>query len=170
MDVTRCQSLAADMASQQLAPISVHGSVKFRDHTCIVTEIWNQHGFRTFQLQDLDKGEIVQAFRFQLKMMDSGPLITELPSDFEMGVAEETATNTQRQLKIVSSWWSCKSLMIWRRSVSLRQRKDRGNGQSMCSKASTCQCLATYWFLPQLGREVRSCTHWTLSTFCQWTD
>ena len=95
LDVTRCHSLAADMASQQLAPISVHDLVKFRDHTCIVTEIRNQHGFNTFQLQDLDTGEIVRAFRFQLKVIDSGPLITELSSDFEMAGAEETVTKTK---------------------------------------------------------------------------
>ena len=95
LDVTRCQSLAADIAFQQLAPISVHDLVKFRDHTCIVTEIRSQHGFNTFQLQCLDTKEIVRAFRFQLKVINSGPLIIELSSDFEMGGAEETVTKTK---------------------------------------------------------------------------
>ena len=133
------------MVSQQLAPISVHDLVKFIDHTCIVTEIRNQHGVNTFQLQDLDTGEIVRAFRFQLKVIDSGPLITELSGEFEMDGAEETATKTKtagdrfvpmtsRELDDLAS----------KRASQLRRRKDRRNGLSKYSQASTCQCLCLH--------------------------
>ena len=125
LDVTRCQSLAADMASQQLAIISVHDLVKFRDHTCIVTEIRNQH---------------------------SGPLITELSSDFEMDGAEETSTKTKTAGYRFVPMTSQELYDLASKRTSQATKGQMKWAVQVFKGTHVSMFMFTYWFRPQLGQ------------------